>query len=134
MPPAGWFVDADVLGLYHVLHHARRSSAGDVVSGLTPGFPVEVGMADVEWMPLLNGRDFAVITKDARQRWRPAEQQAIRENELGVFAIRSRKDLTTWQQARLIFSRWDDLEQCWDTTRRPFVYTVTRTRSPRREL
>lgn len=106
----------------------------DVVSGLTPDFPVEVGMLDVEWMPLLNGLDLAVITKDARQRWRPAEQHAIIDNGLGIFAIRSRKNLTTWEQARLIFARWDELEICWDTTPRPFVYTVTRTRPPRREL
>lgn len=26
VPPTGWFINADVLGLYHVLHAARRSS------------------------------------------------------------------------------------------------------------
>lgn len=134
MPPAGWFIDADVLGLYHVLQAARRSSFDDIVSGLTDGFPVTTGMPDVDWMPEVAGRDLGIITKDARQRFRDAERQAIVDNELGVFAIRSRQRLTTWGQARLIFQRWDELEEAWDTTPRPFVYTVTRTGGLRHEL
>lgn len=60
MPPAGWFVDADILGLYHVLKAARRSTTDDVYSGLTDDFPVSVGMTDAEWMSLLKGRDLAI--------------------------------------------------------------------------
>lgn len=67
MPPGGWFIDADVLGLYHVLHAARRSSLNDVVSALTPDFPVEPQMGDVDWMPVVaEAGDLAIITKDAR--------------------------------------------------------------------
>lgn len=127
-------MDADVLGLYRVLSAARRSSTDDVYSGLTDGFPVETGMHDDEWMPLLRGRDLAIITKDSRHRWRESERAAIIDNELGVFALRSRKPMTTWDQARLILSRWDELEERWDQTPRPFVFTVTRTSALRQVL
>lgn len=86
MPPIGWFVDADVLGLYHVLKAARRSTTDDVYSGLTDGFPVSVGMLDAIWMPLLKEHDLAILTKDARQRFRDTECEAIRSNSLGIFA------------------------------------------------
>jgi len=133
--PDGWFVDADILGLFHVLHAARRSSLDDVVSGLTRDFPVGPGMEDVEWMPLVGAREnLAVLTRDARQRFRDAEREAIVDNRLGVFAIRSRKHLSTWGRARLVFHRWDDLEDAWATTPRPFVFTVTLGRGLRREL
>lgn len=134
-PPAGWFIDADILGLYHVLQAARRSSTDDVYSGLTEGFPVQPWMPDVEWMPLVGAREgLAVLTRDARQRFRDAERAAIVDNGLGVFAIRSRKHLSTWAQARLVFHRWDDLEEAWATTPRPFIFTVTFGGGLRREL
>lgn len=126
MPPGGWFIDADVLGLYHVLHAARRSSTDDVVSGLTADFPVTPGMPDVDWMPIVSGRDLGIITKDGRQRFREAERQAIIDNELGVFALRSRQHMSTWQQARLVFDKWEGLEERWSETTPPFVYTLSR--------
>jgi hypothetical protein len=70
----------------------------------------------------------------ARQRFRDAERAAIVDNRLGVFAIRSRKNLSTWAQARLVFRRWDDLEEAWATTPGPFVFTVTFAGRLRREL
>ncbi|MGH8897970.1 MAG: hypothetical protein ACRDZ4_13355 [Egibacteraceae bacterium] len=79
-------MDADVLGLYHVLKAARRSTTDDVYSGLTDGFPVSVGMLDAIWMPLLKEHDLAILTKDARQRFRDTECEAIRSNSLGIFA------------------------------------------------
>jgi hypothetical protein len=134
VPPAGWFIDADVLGLYRVLYAARRTSFNDVFSGLTPDFPVQVDMEDTRWMPLLKGRDLAVITKDRRQRFREEERQAIQDNTLGCFAIRARKHINTWEQTRLILAHWDDMEAKWDSTPRPFVFTVTRTGGIRRVL
>lgn len=135
MPPGGWFVDADVLGLYHVLHAARRSSSNDVVSALTPEFPVQPDMGDVDWMPLVGeAGDLAIITKDARQRFRPAERQAIEDHQLGIFALRSRRPMTTWDQSRMVFSWWDSLEDAWDRTPRPFVFTLTRAGGLRRKF
>ncbi|MGH8903767.1 MAG: hypothetical protein ACRDYA_19355 [Egibacteraceae bacterium] len=110
MPPAGWFIDADVLGLYRVLYHARRKSFDDVYSGLTDGFPVEVGMLDPEWMSLLKSRDLAVIIKDGRHRFRAAEREAIVVNGLGEFALRSSSSLNNWEIARLVLARWDELD------------------------
>lgn len=135
VPPAGWFIDADVLGLYHVLHAARRSSTDDVVSGLSDDFAVDPRMGDVEWMPIVAGQGgLAIITKDARQRFRPAERLAIEELGLGMFALRSRRPLTTWDQARMVFHHWQALEDAWDETDRPFVYTLTRTGGLRRRV
>lgn len=135
MPPRGWFIDADIMGLYHVLHAARRSSADDVVSGLTKGFPVHLRMHDLDWMPIIgDAGDLAILTKDAKQRFRPAERQAIEDYCLGIFALRSRKPMTTWDQARMVFHHWNSLQDAWDHTRRPFVFTLTRSRGLRREL
>ena len=125
MPPAAWWVDADVLDLYYSLGAARRRQ-GDVHAGLDdcPGCPA-VDELDVDWIPRIDPT-WAVITKDRRQRTRLHEYQAYMDAGLGVFIVRSKKELSGFERTRLVLARWDEMVATWDDTPRPFLARVTR--------
>jgi len=86
-----FFTDENALGLGKLL---CRSGRTDV---LYPGHPelpeVLLGMADVDWMPLVAIRDLVVITRDRRIRTRPAELRVYAECGIRSVWIGAKRDL-----------------------------------------
>lgn len=88
-----FFVDESALGLGKALAIARR----DVVHTGHPLIPdAALGALDTEWMPVIAGRQLAVIARDKRIRTKPAELAMLREHGLRVFWIAGKRDLSTW--------------------------------------
>ena len=123
--PTGWYIDEDLLDVYRVMRSARRS-LGDIHG---PGCECHVCPAratgDDAWLPLLAGQNWAIVTHDGFRR--PGERQAIVEHGLGVYRLRWRRQLASWDRIKLAFARWDDMAEHWDATGRPFLCHVRRT-------
>lgn len=129
--PTGWYVDEDLLDVYEVVDSARRN-VGDVHGvrcgcGVCPG----VSTDDLDWIAMLQGLDWAVITHDGFKR--PGEREAVERAGLGVFRLTWRRSLPRFERTKLALARWDEMLRLWDRTPRPFIYRVYRGRPPHRE-
>ena len=108
--PSGlrWFVDETSLGLGKMLAIART----DVVH---PGHfnlgNVPTGTADTVWMPIVASLGLVVISRDKRIRTKPAELAAFRAAGLRVFWISGKRDLSNWENLKLMVKWWDRMEE-----------------------
>ena len=103
-----WFVDETSLGLGKILAIARE----DVVHPghyLLAGIPT--GTIDTVWIPIVGAMNLVVISRDRRIRTKPAEIAALRAARLRVFWIAGKKDLSNWDNLRLIVRSWDRMEE-----------------------
>jgi hypothetical protein len=86
-----YFTDENALGLGKLL---RRSGRDDV---LYPGHEdlseVALGMADLDWMPVVADRGLIVLTRDKHIRTRPAELRAYLEHGIRSVWIGAKQDL-----------------------------------------
>lgn len=122
--PSGWYIDEDLLDVYRVMKSARREQ--DDVHG--PVCRCEVcpvrATGDHVWLPLLAGQNWAIVTHDGFLR--PGERQAIVDHRLGVYRLRWRRSLLSWDRITLAFSRWDEMAEHWGSSERPFLCRVRR--------
>jgi predicted nuclease of predicted toxin-antitoxin system len=81
---------------------------------------------DEEWLAVAGQRGWLVITHDRRIRTRPGERQAIMENGVGCFIMTYRQDLKKQEIAVLISATLEEMERKFETTPRPFIYTVSK--------
>lgn len=120
---ARWFVDETSLGLGKMLAIARA----DVLHPghhLLPSVPT--GTLDTVWMPIVAGMDLVVISRDKRIRTKPAELAALRAVGLRVFWISGRRDMSNWDNLRLIVKWWDRMNNVvHDRLTGPWFYAVS---------
>lgn len=128
--PRGWYIDEDILDVYRALSEARRK-VGDV-HGVPCRCCPDPSSDDVDWLPFVGRNEWAVVTHDARILRVLAERQAVIDNRVGVFLLRWRGDIETFERIRLAFRRWEDMVRIWDRETRPFAYAITRNQAPRR--
>ena len=83
-------------------------------------------VADVEWLELCGQEGWAVLSKDRRIRYRPAEIAAIRRFGVKAFVITSGNLTAKEQAARLVANAAAIEAACAD--RGPFVYSVQASR------
>ena len=103
-----WFVDETSLGLGKMLAIARD----DVVHPGHHDLPsVPTGTLDTVWMPIIAALGLVVISRDKRIRSKPAEIAAFRAAGLRVFWIAGKKDLSNWENLKLIVKWWDRMEE-----------------------
>lgn len=128
-----FYVDADLLGVAHILADLRSDltypgdPGGTVKRRERPPCPVESPhLPDHEWLPIVGGQGWAVLTRDRRIERRPAERQAVIDYGVKLFAITSPEQLDKWRQLEIIMSRWRDLEALAEQPG-PFIYRLTRT-------
>lgn len=128
-----YYVDADLLGLAHVLVGLRADvtypgdPGGTVKRRTRPHCPVTSPRApDREWLPVVGRLGWAVITRDRRIERRPAEKAAVLDHRVKLFAITSTEQLDKWRQLEIVMSRWRDIEALAERPG-PFIYRVTRT-------
>jgi hypothetical protein len=81
---------------------------------------------DERWLSEAARRDWVVIARDKRLRRRKSERRQWRRKGLGVFALTSSGNLTIWQTAELLISRFDEIEAYARDHEGPYVVSVTR--------
>jgi PIN domain-containing protein len=106
-----WFVDETSLGLAKILAIARD----DVVHPGHFSLPeVPTGTYDEVWMPIVARKDLVVIGRDKKIRTKPAELAAFKRLRLRAFWIAGKRDLSNWENLKLIVKWWDRLEEIVD--------------------
>jgi hypothetical protein len=129
-----WFVDADTLGLAHVLIRARRDVTFPGDDGhrhqeswrLPPCVVSDPATHDNVWIPAVAKAGLAIITRDTRIATRTAEINEVIAARARMFAITSPKQLYTWDLLTIVVSQWEQMEQAAQEDG-PYIYSVTRT-------
>ena len=120
-----FFFDESALGVSKALEIARS----DVVHTghrLLPEVPF--GTLDTEWMPVVAGKNLAVIARDRRIRTKPAELGQMMSHGLRVFWLAGKKDLSSWDALVRLVRRWGDNERTMrDRPEGPWFMAVTDT-------
>jgi hypothetical protein len=129
-----WYVDADTLGLAHVLIRARRDVTfpGDDGIRHTASWcmdPCEIsdpGTDDEVWIPAVTRAGMAIITRDKHIATRTAEKDQVLAAGARMFAITTRENLNVWGLVEVAITQWRKIE---DAAREPgpYIYSVTRT-------
>jgi hypothetical protein len=93
------------------IHHITE------LPGLKPG------TGDVEFLPRLGEEGRLLITRDTRQRKRPAELDAWKRNGVGSFVLGG-KNQEAWDLVKQLVLAWPQIKEAGLKTRRPFGYRV----------
>ena len=100
-----YYVDADTLGLAHILADIRPDvtypgdTGGAIRKRLRRPCPItSTDVPDDEWIPVVAARGWTIITRDQRIERRPAERVAVVANSARVVAITTGEKLTIWHQ------------------------------------
>jgi len=127
-----WYVDADTLGLAHVLIRARNDvtfpgDPGETFRGRRrPPCPIEsTDVPDEEWIAEVGRRGWCVITRDREVMKRPAELAAVHEHGVRMFAVTSPGQLTTWELVEAVVTQWREMEKLVELPG-PWIYGLTR--------
>ena len=81
---------------------------------------------DEEWLAVAGQRGWLVITHDRKIRTRPGERRVIMEHGVGCFIMTYRQDLKKQEIIALISSTLEEMKRRFETTPRPFIYTVSK--------
>lgn len=132
-----YYVDADTLGLAHILASIRPDvtypgdPGGVIRKRSRPPSPIaSTDVPDEEWIPVVAGRGWTVITRDQRIERRPAERASVIANSARVVAITSNDKLTVWHQLEIVMTRWRDIEKLAGLPG-PSIHSITRTSTRR---
>jgi hypothetical protein len=135
-----FYVDADVLGLAKLLIQVRPDvtypgdPGGLGCDGLPrPACPTKPGDKDPDWIPKVAQAGWVVITRDRRMLNKPAERQAIVENNARVVRLDARHELTKWLQLEIVVTQWRKLEEFAELPG-PWIFRVSRTAPLAKEL
>ena len=86
------------------------------------------GAEDTDWIPLACSRGWCIVTSDTLRR--PHERAALRVHGARIIVLGTR-NLSLWEQVKLIINRWEDIEHTATKKRPPFIYRFTkRSRKP----
>lgn len=96
----------------------------DDVLWLEDEFPHSV--SDQEWLARAGSEGWLVITHDKKVRTRPGERRAIMEHGVGCFILTYKQDLKKEEILALISENLDEMERRFESTPRPFIYTVSK--------
>lgn len=128
-----FYLDADVLGLAHVLAKLRP----DVTYPGDPGGVVHkrerqpcpittVNAADDEWIPVVTARDWLIITRDSRIQIRRREIHAVRQHGARMVALTAVEARSAFDQLEVLMCQWRRVVRVLDEPG-PFIYAATRT-------
>jgi hypothetical protein len=88
------------------------------------GIPADETIADVEWLMRAGGEGWAVLMKDERIRYRPAERAAVVDHSVRAFCLTS-GNLRAHEMADLYLSVLDRMVAAC-TEPGPFLHAVSR--------
>ena len=81
------------------------------------------GTEDTVFLPVLGRRGAFLITRDTRQRKRPAELDAYRRHRVGAFILAG-KSLQRWDLVKQLVLAWPQIKDIAGKANRPFAYRV----------
>ena len=129
-----WYVDADTLGLAHVLIRARPDVTfpgdggirHDARWSIDPCVIADPETDDEIWIPTVTREGMAIITRDKRIATRTAEKDQVLAAGARMFAITSKENLDLWGLVEVAVTQWHKIEEA-AKERGPYIYSVTRT-------
>ena len=128
-----FYVDADVLGLAHVLAALREDvtypgDPGAVIhKRARPACPVESPhVLDPDWIPIVAEHRWLIIGRDRHIQENRAEIIAVREHGARMVALSGAEARGTFDQLEIVMTQWRAIAQLL-TQPGPFIYTATRT-------
>lgn len=139
--PVRFYVDADTLGLAHVLVTIRGDvtypgdPGGHFKRLVRPACPVtRTRTPDEEWLPIVAQQGWLVITRDQNLRNKTVEMDSILRHGAKVVTIvnarRSkgleRPKLDVFRQLQILLTHWENVEELFDLPG-PFIYDVSQT-------
>ena len=132
---ARWYIDADTLGLAHVLIRARHDVTFPGDDGTRhsarwtlPPCPIQQTSArDTEWIPQVAAAGMAIISRDAAISRRRVEKDAVLAAGAQMFAITDPGQLRVWDPLEIVMHRWRDMERLRERSG-PYIFAVSRTR------
>jgi hypothetical protein len=129
-----FYVDADILGLGHVLAALRS----DVTYPGDPGTVIHKrerppcviadphNLNDEVWIPTVAQQGWLIITRDSHIKDHHAEIAAVRANHARMVALSGDDARTTWDQLEIVMTQWRRIEGLLELPG-PLIYTATRT-------
>ncbi|GAA3730465.1 hypothetical protein GCM10022225_10300 [Plantactinospora mayteni] len=128
-----FYVDADLLGLAHVLAGLRPDvtypgDPGAVIhKRQRPPCPiVSPAVKDPEWIPEVARRGWLIITRDRHIQEHHLEIGAVRDHGARMVALTGEDARSVFAQLEVVMCRWRDIERCASEPP-PFIHTATRT-------
>lgn len=135
--PVRYYIDADLMGLAKVLANLREDitypsdPGGTVRKRVRPASPiVTTDVDDLDWIPVVAGRGWSILTRDMKITRRPAELEVVQAHSAKLFVLDSREATNVWLQLEIVMARWRDIERA-AIQPGPFVHSVTRSRLKR---
>lgn len=129
-----YYIDADMLGLGHVLARLRPDitypgDPGAVIHRRhRPPCPVvDRATRDDVWIPEVTRQGWLIVTRDRRIRDHPGELAAVQDHGARMIVLVGDDTKGTFAQLEVVMCRWRDIERKRDEPG-PFIYAATRTR------
>jgi hypothetical protein len=128
-----FYIDADVLGLAHVLADLRIDVTYPGDRGATfhkrerPSCPITTTSAkDTEWIPQVADRGWLIITRDGNIQAHRQEIAMVQNHAARMVALSTEHARGTFAQLEIVMCQWRQIERLADQPG-PFVYVATRT-------
>jgi hypothetical protein len=129
-----FYVDADLLGLGHVLASLRPDATypGDpgavIHKRRRPPCPItSPAVKDHVWIPEVARRGWLILTRDRHIQEHRLEIAAVRDHSARMVALTAEDARSVFDQLEVVMCRWRDLARCL-LEPPPFIYAATRTR------
>jgi hypothetical protein len=128
-----FYVDADLLGLGHVLAGLRPDvtypgDPGAVIHKRhRPACPIaSPAEKDSTWIPEVARRGWLIVTRDRHIQEHRLEIAAVRDHGARMVALTGEDARSVFAQLEVVMCRWRDIERCASESP-PFIYAATRT-------
>jgi hypothetical protein len=128
-----FYLDADVLGLAHVLAGLRSDvtypgdPGGVVLKRLRAPCPItSPATKDHVWIPQVTALGWLIVTRDSRIQEHRAEIGAVRDSGARMVALGGKDARGTFDQLEVFMSQWRTSAACLDEAG-PYLYAATRT-------
>ena len=128
-----FYVDADTLGLAHILVGLRSDVTfpgdlgGTIHRRVRPPSPIDqTNIPDADWIQQVAQQGWLIITRDQRIAKRYRERQTVAKHGARMIAITSNERLDNWKILEVFMSQWRWIESMVDIPG-PFIYGITRT-------
>lgn len=129
-----FYIDADLLGLAHVLSTLRPDitypgdPGGTVHKRERPPCPIAgPEVKDPIWIPEVARRSWLIITRDRHIQEHRLEIEAVRVNGAKMVSLVGEDARSVFNQLEVVMCRWRDIERR-QAEPGPFIYTATRTK------
>ena len=100
---------------------AGMKAFGEDVIHLKEKFPENT--PDIEWLKYVGENNLALITRDERIRWNPAELSAFQKFKVGAFFLGG-KNLDKWKIIQQVVHNWPRIKEIAEKTSPPYAFRI----------